>query len=975
MTVWRDSIGTPEVQVLGPVRIAGQPGALRGRQAALVTAMVLAAPNSVPREELARWVFGSTEPQRLDEVRVLVSRLRRSLRECESSATVVHDGAGYILGGASTDVSAFEQLVESAVASEQNDPAGATALARAANELWRGDVTTMELADHPAMIRLRERRLRSFEVRFGAELRLGRHDRCLAELLAACRMYPYAENLWRAGMIALYRSGRQADALALYREIRTRLVEDLGVEPGPSLRRAELQILKQEIDEISSQPEPSERSRSHVPAGWLGFQPYDDVYFEDRHLAAQFEKSLGDHRQVTVVGTAGVGKTRLVVEQILALHARWPDGAIFCELSGVENAAAVALTIASAACARVPAGVEPTMALAEHLATRRLLLVLDTCEHVRATVAAIIDGLMRRCPLLTVVATSRTPLDVRGEFVFQMSRLDSSTLGTELFIERMRTTAGSEFITEDRSVIETLCARLDGLPLAIELAAAQVRAVSPAELVDRLDRRLALLRSRRTVTDRHSSLRTAFDWSYCTLDPTDQRVLRVLGAFATSASLAGVEEVAAPCAGDVAVALGNLVDQSLIVARRRGQETRYLLLDSVKAYARELLDAAGEREATLECHARHVARLKDTYVARAEGEGEPAAVLQLDELWPDLRAALHWAVAAGRRSTAFDLLAGLGVSAILREKTEVRDWADAACRMNASAEPERRLFEVLAARAIGDWTLADFGGGIERSDLAYELWTESGSPLPTDVVAAGLLNGGAKDPGGYANMCRHLAQVAAAGHNLMGQTWALNAEGMAHAYQGRSSEALEVLTRARRLSARLGCPSQVALCQMARAIALLDDHPERALAAADEAIAQAVAAGSTWLFGAVPNYRAAALVRAGQCDAAAREVRSTLQRLAAGGTVQSVANTIRNAIAVADRLQQPERAAPLIAWLDTHPVGIPGTPGMRQQVVDLRARLADLLGEKTMARHLEEAASLTLGEVIDVALAALDGLG
>ena len=405
----------PDVLVLGPVRVGGS--SLQGRRAALVATLALSAPHAVPQEELGRWVFGFGGPRRLEDFRVLVSRFRRQLREEGLSATVVHDGGGYALAGAQTDAAAFERLVERALAAEEHDPVIASNLARAATDLWRGDVPVLELFDHPLVVRLGERRLSALEVRFRAELDLGRHSTCIADLLAACHSYPYAEDLWRSGMIALYRSGRQVDALALYREVRTRLVEDLGVEPGLLLRQTELQILTHEVAEITCAPSPMvqptrDKGATDPPDVWEeGLPDYEDRYFEDGAIAAQFRDAVGADRLVTVTGPAGVGKTRLVVEQLPASRAaRWPDGAAFCELSSVDGRVAVALQVAAATEARVPAGRDPTVAIAEHLASRSWLLVLDTCEHVIASTSGLVDELLRRCPSLSIVATSRSPL-------------------------------------------------------------------------------------------------------------------------------------------------------------------------------------------------------------------------------------------------------------------------------------------------------------------------------------------------------------------------------------------------------------------------------------------------------------------------------------------------------------------------------------------------------------------------------------
>ena len=366
----------------------------------------------------------------------------------------------------------FETLVDRAFAAEADDPVAASDYARAATELWRGDVTVAELCDHPAVVRLKERRLGALEVRFRAELQQGRHGLCLADLLAACHAYPYAEDLWRTAMIALYRAGRQAEALALYREIRNRLVEDLGVEPGHSLRHTEMQVLTQDVPEVSSAPSPFEQPMGlaldadvPVPGSWLGFPRYDDRYFEDHDLAERFRQSFRECRHLTVTGTAGVGKSRLVVEQLPGLAARWPDGAAFCRLSSIDDGSAVGSTVAAATGARVPAGLDPTVAIAEHLSSGERLLVLDTCEHVSAAVAAFADELLRRCPALTIVATSRSPLGVTGELVFPMPSLDASTLGTDLFIDRTRRVQpGGSITADDRLQGSLLAARRRLIP-------------------------------------------------------------------------------------------------------------------------------------------------------------------------------------------------------------------------------------------------------------------------------------------------------------------------------------------------------------------------------------------------------------------------------------------------------------------------------------------------------------------------------
>jgi tetratricopeptide (TPR) repeat protein len=395
--------------------------------------------------------------------------------------------------------------------------------------------------------------------------------------------------------------------------------------------------------------------------------------------------------------------------------------------------------------------------------------------------------------------------------------------------------------------------------------------------------------------------------------------------------------------------------------------TRFSQLDSMRAYAAALLAENGETGAASQRHAAHVTIRKDEYVTWGEGPGERDAVLGLDDLWSDLRAAVNWAITSGRRNEAHRLIAGLGAHAMLREKPEVGEWADAAIELEG--DDDVLLPEVLAAAAMVHWTLGQREQGMARSARAADLARAAGR-LSTDVVVAEVLNGGFRD--GFAARCLRLADEAGAAGTTHARAWALNGAGMAHAYEGRFAAALDVLSEARRIANDVGAPSVVALCEMARTIALLDDDPQAALAAADESLAQAGSVGSTWLFGATPNYRAAALVRAGNIDAAVDEVLITLRRLGIGGTPQSVANAVRNSIALLDRLGQPASCAPLVRWLEAHPGGIVGTPGMRRHVIEMserleRAPLSD--AERAAAR---DAAQLSMPEIAAQAVLILE---
>src|SRR4051794_6281820 len=482
----------PAVRVLGPVRIFGS-RPLAGRQAALVVALTLAAPHSVGSDELATLIFGDEGNVRRDEVRVLVSRLRRVLRVGPGAPSVRHDACGYALVGATTDVAAFDQLAAQAMdAAERGEMSAGGALARAALDLWPDSVVPAPLSEHPALVRLMERRLGMLQVWFRSEMHVGHHERVLPELLLACQTHPYAEELWQTGMVALYRTDRQVDALALYQQIRRTLINDLGVEPGAGLRETERGVLTHELDDIPARPHTGEPP----PPSWRGFPMFHDRYVSDGGSAEALRLACDAARHIPVPGPAGVGKTRLVVEALATSGGQWTDGAAFCSLSSVDGPVAVVAAVAGALGTRIPAGADAMSAIVGDLADRRFLLVLDTCEHVAAAAAALSDELRRRCDAVTIVATSRSPLRVDHEVVVDVVGLEPATAGVALFVDRAgRATPGQSVADDERLTIEAICARLDGLPLAIELAAARSRTFSPSELADRLDRRLAILRS------------------------------------------------------------------------------------------------------------------------------------------------------------------------------------------------------------------------------------------------------------------------------------------------------------------------------------------------------------------------------------------------------------------------------------------------------------------------------------------------
>ncbi|MGQ4732361.1 ATP-binding protein, partial [Streptomyces sp. Ju416(a)] len=429
----------------------------------------------------------------------------------------------------------------------------------------------------------------------------------------------------------------------------------------------------------------------------------------DTDMAA-LREDLGRARLVTLLGPGGAGKTRLSQETAEAAAEAWPDGVWLAELAPVDDPDTVPEAVLGALGARETVlrgagaeelraadrtGGDPLVRLTEHCAPRRMLLLLDNCEHVIGAAAALADHLLAHCPQLTVIATSREPLGVPGEFVRPVDPLPDP-MALRLLAER-GAAARPGFRTDADEATAAACAeicrRLDGLPLAIELAAARLRMLTPRQIADRLDDRFRLLTNgSRTVLPRQQTLRAVVDWSWDLLDAAERAVLRRLAVFAGGCSLAAAEEVCAlpePADGvtvdslDVASLLGSLVDKSLVVAAPGDDgEMRYRLLETVGEYAAERLAEAGERDAVERRHLVHYRELARITGPKVRGSGQREAIAVFQREYENLRTALRHAVAARDEHEALIIVLSMAWYWMLRDlRSEARQWSELAASL------------------------------------------------------------------------------------------------------------------------------------------------------------------------------------------------------------------------------------------------------------------------------------------------------
>jgi predicted ATPase/DNA-binding SARP family transcriptional activator len=730
------------------VVVAGPTGeiALGGAQRRLILALLLAArQDGCSTDELVDALWGGhPPPASMTVLHAAISRLRKLLepdRAPRAPATVIRSTArGYALDldGHAVDEDRFADLVESGRTSHANgDPAAAKDRLTEAVALWRGPAYG-DLADHPAPLasaaELEEARLTALEWLAEARLRLGEHDDLVGVLETRVRRHPYRERSWAQLMLALYRSGRQADALSAYQRCRRRLIEELGIEPGPALHELNRAILLQ-------QPELGRFERDQVSVGTD--LPTPRTTFVGRELeAAELVDAIKAHRLVTVTGPAGVGKTRLAVDVARRCQEGFHHGSAYCEL--VPDSPAT--TVRAAVAAAVGTSDTDPDRLVDHLRTRELLLVIDNADHAIAGTAELTDRLLAGCGRLRILATSRAPLGAYGERLVRLAPLahdDPADAACTLFRDRAALVAPAGSVDDD--AVLTACRRLGGLPLAIELAAARLRSMPMDRLVAGLDERLSAITGAQLAgATGRGSLRDILEWSIEPLDAEHRALLRRLAVFAGGCDAGAAATVCRPGC-DVEPALAELVDRSLVELEMQPDGARYHLLPPIRADGLARLEETGELDAVSDRHLDWCLSL----APEAPGHGEdPAVVGRLAFEAANVEAAL----ARGFERASTSMTSRLAVTATpmwihLGHFDDARRWLERAAessgsdpgsrqstlwwlgwvlaRQGAFAEARRRLEEALAIAVVA----SDPEAEADTAVLLAGVEIESGDPV------------------------------------------------------------------------------------------------------------------------------------------------------------------------------------------------------------------------------------------------------
>ncbi|MPY99815.1 MAG: ATPase [Actinophytocola sp.] len=603
------------VHVLGPleVRDGGRPVRVAGtKPQAVLTLLALYAGRVVPGETLIEVLWGDDPPRTAGQaLRTHISSLRRTVGD----GVVLTKGAGWVLTCAETDVARFEAAAQAgrdAARAEQADVA-VRAFTEALDE-WRG---IPDLPSTPRAVaeiaRWSESHDTLIEDWINARLAAGASAELIAELEAAVAAAPLRERRWAQLMLALYRAGRQADALSAYQRARTLLDEQLGIDPGPELQAMETAVLGH--DPALARPEtPPQRSeppsRRERPVTLAGLPLPRTSFVGRREELRKLEELLRTHALVTIAGPGGVGKTRLATTAAQAVASLFRGDVAFVDLAPV-GAGFVVPAVAAAIGVTEQPGQPLIAAVLEHVAMDRHLLVLDNCEHLLDEVCDLLEALAD-CAGLVVLATSRERLGAYGEWVVTLPGLELRSASGQsdavtLFLDRARAVdPGADPVPEH---VAEVCARLDGMPLAIELAAARCASLGVDGVLAGLDDRMRLLMGARG-RDRHRSLRAVLDWSHALLDEAERTTFRRVAIFAGGFDLPAAVAVtgAGPAsAAETADLLGRLADKHLL-SRGRGQSgSRWRLLEIIRVYGRELLAASGEEPAVRARHRRWAA--------------------------------------------------------------------------------------------------------------------------------------------------------------------------------------------------------------------------------------------------------------------------------------------------------------------------------------------------------------------------------
>jgi predicted ATPase len=761
-----------EIRLLGPFEVVagGRLAEISGsKRHGLLALLALRRGRAVSVDELIDALWGEHLPAApRNALQHHVARLRGALGQ----EAIVASNDGYALTDASVDGLRFEELLGDArVALREGDAGRAAESVALGLGLWRGPalqgLTDTTWFSGEAR-RLEALRVDALEEQFEAALALGEHREIVSALRAAVDENPFRERLWGLLMLALYRSGRQADALESFQEARGVLEEQLGLEPGPELRRVQEAILTHDpaLAPVTVAPR-----RGNLPTPQTSFVDREEEL-------AQVVELLREHRLVTLTGPPGVGKSRLAVEVARSLEPEIADGIWVVDVARAVGAADVADLVARAVDAR---GADPLARVTARFRDSDALLVLDGCRRVVDEASRIASTVLAECPGVRVLATSREVLRVPGGARVHVEPLavpdgasteSDDAPALQLFLERARAARpGFDPASEAAPLAAEITRRLDGLPLAIELVAARVSVLGLGELHSIVERRLALLHDR-PASDPSGALQDLVDWSYDLLHKDEQTLLHQLAVHRGGASLPSLLTVAGSHGLDeptVTYLLGALVDKSIVSVSFPEGEARYDLLDTVREYVLERLAESGRLASARKAHAEYFASLAETARTELRKPDWLSCLKRLEREHDNLWAALAYAPDAPDPLVSARLGVGLGwYFGIAERVSEGRRFIDAALA-SADEVPLALRIELLAYLCYLATEDDDLEAAVEAGERGLSLAATNDRSWEAAMVRLALAF--AYDCAGPYERALTLAEEARRAFDELGDTW------------------------------------------------------------------------------------------------------------------------------------------------------------------------------------------------------------
>ena len=963
--------GAVRYGILGPLSVATDDGPIRmaSRAQRLLLAVLLVEANRVVSgARLAEELWADDVPcDPAGALRTQISRLRKAL---PATASLVTEEGGYrlLVAPGQLDTTRFDRLFAQA---RGDHCERALPLLDEALALWRGRVLE-EFADRPfaqpEARRLEELHGAAREDRADLLLAADRAAEAAADMNALIAEQPERERARALLMQALYRQGRHTQALNAYQSWRRHLAEVLGLEPSPALQRLEREILQHVL--AGGNAPAAERSRVEVPRPVSTFVGRDDDLCDVGRL-------LGEIRLLTLWGPGGVGKTRLAHEVANEVGSRYRDGIHLCDLAVITRSADVTRAVATVVGVREKAFKPLEAQLVDDLANRRALVVLDNCEHVLDGAARLADRIIRSTRHVDILATSRERLAIDGEHLWEVRPLpvngpDSPAVC--LFVDRALATdpAFSAYVNDLETVAE-VCRRLDGLPLAIELAAARVRGLSLQELAQHLDERFQILTAGSRIDGRHRSLAAVLDWSYAQLGPIEQRVFDRLAVFTGPF---GLDAACSVVAGDavtpdaVIAAVLRLVDCALLAELPGRGARRYVLLDTMRRYALERLRADDG-----------VVAARDRHAQWAVGFAEHAAIgLASSEEWKwekrltdsidELRAAHTWLV--GRDADAsLRLVSALRPYALWRGQSEVFRWAEVAVA-SAAATDSPLLPHALFAAATGAWQRGDVEAATAAATATVEATLREPRATRCALEARAEVAFLAGDLGSAATWYEEASTLACADGDLLQATWDLGSAGLAMAYAGDAGGAADLIADVFSIAERCGSPSALALAHFVAGDVYAVERPEQAERDFCTAIELASAVHSRLIAGYAEVALAASQARRHDVGAALKHYRSAIAEWQRSGAWNALWVTFRNLISLLVSVGAYEDAAVLSGAAESAAAGFPPFGSDAATLRHAKERMRSELGDSELRQCADKGSVLSEDEVVRFALDALN---